>query len=125
MKSSLIYYYTSPQLFKDLLSLEIYGTGTFRVNQKEVPEDVAIVKREMERSEVSRGTGYYIVEPPAIYVSWHDVKVVTLMSTVYSEGSVTCKAHDKNGKFQEVSIPQSVMVKMYNQNMGGVDKSDQ
>ena len=121
-------YYMSPRLYKDLLSLEVYGTGTLRVNRKEVPEDVVVVKRELEKSGVSRGAGYYIVEPPAVYVCWRDVKVVTLMSTVYpghSEDNVTRKARDKSGKFQEVSIPRPVMVKMYNQNMGGVDKSDQ
>ena len=59
--------------------------------------------------------GFYFVESPVVYVCWRDVKVVTLMSTVYpghSKDNVIRKACDKDGKFQEVSIPRPVMVKV-------------
>lgn len=113
-------YYTSPWLLKDLLCEELYCTITLRVNRKEVPQDVVTIKKELEMRGVPRGEVFYIMEPPAGYVCWRDVKVVTLMSTAYAGHSdnVTRKARDANGKFQEVSIPRPIIVKVYNRYMG-------
>ena len=63
-------YYTSPRLFRDLLSEEVYCTGTPRVNQKEVPQNVVTVKMNLEMRGVPTGEGYYIVVSPAVYVCW-------------------------------------------------------
>ena len=104
-------------MFRELLSTEVYGTGTLRVNRKGIPEEVVALKKELEKRGVPREEGFYFVDSPMVYVCWRDVKVVTLMSTAYpghSEDNVTRKARDKDGKFQEVSIPRPVMVKVYN-----------
>ena len=55
---------------------------------------------------------------------WRDQKLVYLMSTnAQADGGTTVRRKSRDGSTQQVSCPQSVA--LYNQFMGGVDKSDQ
>ena len=68
-------FYSSPALFQDLERDGIYATGTLRVNRRGVPKAVTQLKtvRILNRSDVVRGTGYYLREDSKmVYCAWRD-----------------------------------------------------
>ena len=81
--------------------------------------------KEMEKKSVPRGTCDYTTSDDGILiVRWKDNKVVTLMSTDMGlEPSSTVYRYCSDTKRKEqVSCP--YLIKSYNANMGGIDKSD-
>ena len=78
-------FYTSPQLFQDLLKDGILATGTLNVGCQGVPQEVKQLKQVLENRNVPRGTGFYYREPssPIVYCCWKDSKTVTVTSTRY------------------------------------------
>lgn len=79
---------------------------------------------EMKKKAVPRGTLEYASTNGVLAVRWKDNKVVTMISTADGiEPITTVKRYDKDAKAKiDVSCPN--VIKKYNQNMGGVDKSD-
>ena len=124
-------FYTSPTLLKDLLELEIVATGTLNVQRKNVPVEVISLKKAVEKSSISRGTGYYFrgIDSKVTYCVWHDTKTVALASTAYpghSKETVLRRTKDRSTNQSVVkSVPCPEMLMKYNESMGGVDKSDQ
>lgn len=123
-------FYSSPALFTDLAADGIAATGTLRTNRQGIPADVLQLKNALNKSNVKRGTGYYIRQPRSklVYTVWKDKKAVTVMSTAFpghSTGTVKRRVKDGMGfsQLQSVPIPQPTV--KYNAFMGGVDKSDQ
>ena len=80
-----------------ILTLEITGTGTLRVNRRGIPTEVKELKSSLEKGKnAPRGTGYYLCEEGSqvVYVCWQDRRCVLLASTAYpghSEGTVARK----------------------------------
>ena len=94
-------FYTSPVLFQDLKNIGVKATGTLRATRKNVPADVQMLQMALRKSNVPRGTGYYIREPQSsvVYVCWCDGSCVTLMSTAYAghqEGTVKRRGKDRH-----------------------------
>ena len=123
-------FYSSPALFTDLTADGITATGTLRTNRQGIPADVLQLKKALNKSNVERGTGYYIRPPKSklVYTVWKDNKAVTVMSTAFpghSTSTVKRRVKDRMGfsQLQDVPIPQPTA--KYNAFMGGVDKSDQ
>lgn len=122
-------FYSSPSLFADLYNDGIFATGTLRTDRKGVPGRIKKLKMALNRSDVSRGTGYYWRKKGSriVYCGWRDSKCVMVMSCAHpghAEGTVRRKVKGAGGTVMlDVKIP--IMIKRYNAFMGGVDKSDQ
>ena len=52
-------FYTSRKLLDELYQCEMYTTGTFRIDRKDVPSDVKLMKEVLNGRKISRGSGYY------------------------------------------------------------------
>ncbi|XP_047671699.1 piggyBac transposable element-derived protein 4-like [Tachysurus fulvidraco] len=116
-------FYTSPDLFRDLLAKKIWACGTIRRQRIGFPKDRP---GGLERSS-PRGTICWIREGPIVFVQWRDTRDVLMCSTIHAahgEDSVRRRIKGADGQWsvQDVSIPPAI--NDYNRNMGGVDLSD-
>ena len=121
-------FYSSPTLFEDLRKVDIAATGTVQKNRRGIPTSVKQLHDALSRSDVPRGTGYYIRHEGIVYVSWRDSKCVTIMSTAHmgsSDSTTKRRVKGANGVTQVQDVPQPSAIQHYNCYMGGVDKSDQ
>lgn len=75
-------FYASPQLFKDLLSMNTYACGTLRQNRKKFPD--SLKPKAGERAK-PRGTSIFAFCNKITVVRWIDNKDVYAMSTLYSD----------------------------------------
>lgn len=87
-------------MFEDLYASEVYCTGTFRADRRDIPDEVKNLKEEISGCNIEHGTGYYIhfEESPVVYTCWRDTRPVCVMSTAYPghfENTVLCKKVDK------------------------------
>ena len=120
--------YTSPTLLHALKRKHITATGTLRTNRQGIPRSVHDLKDALSRSDVPRGTGFYICDQDDIYVCWRDNNCVCVMSNEYpghQDGTVQRSGKNSQGVCQVVDVPLPSAIKHYNLFMGGVDKSDQ
>lgn len=124
-------FYTSTTLLQDLYTDQVYCTGTFRPDRKDVPVDVKALKEVLSGKKAQRGTGYYIQPRDSclVYTCWRDTRPVCVMSTAFPGhgGNMVTrkKTNQDTGSFDMFKIPRPLMVEKYNAYMGGVDKSDQ
>ncbi|XP_070817945.1 piggyBac transposable element-derived protein 3-like [Chaetodon trifascialis] len=116
-------YFTSLELVRYLKDKNCRYTGTVRDNRIGKPPLKSI--KEMEKKAVPRGTCSYVTSDDGILaLRWKDNKIVTLLSTdmgVEPTSSVHRYCSETKQK-EEVSCP--AVIKSYNSNMGGIDKSD-
>ena len=120
--------YTSPALLHALKEVGIGATGTLRTNRKDVPKSVHQLQNTLKKSDVLRGTGYYIRQDDDVYVCWRDNSCVCVISNNFpghSDGTIRRCTRKQNGEFEVVELPLPAAIKKYNQFMGGVDLSDQ
>ncbi|XP_047677674.1 piggyBac transposable element-derived protein 4-like [Tachysurus fulvidraco] len=116
-------FYTSPDLFRDLLQKKIWACGTIRGQRIGFPKDRP---GGLVRSS-PRGTIRWIREGPLVFVQWRDTRDVLMCSTLHAahgDDSVRrrIKGADGQWRVQDISIPPAI--KDYNRHMGGVDLSD-
>ena len=78
-------FYTSPKLFRYLKTVDVYATGTLRINRQGVPPAVTQLRQALDRRTVPRGEGYYIKDNNSTitYICWKDNNVITLATTAY------------------------------------------
>ena len=114
-------FYTSPQLLLDLLDKGIYCTGTARTNRKGFPASLI-------QSTQSMNPGTYRFATTSgkklTAVWWKDRRDVYVMSTLHSN-SVELILKRPKGSQQKQPMPCPTMIVDYNNNMGGVDLTDQ
>lgn len=114
-------YFSNYQLFQYLNEKSIYAIGTIRINRfssPPLPSDSAMKKE-------GRGSCNTVVSSDGIVVTkWYDNKAVIIASNFIGKGIYDkCRRWDKSEKkYIEVDRPECI--KMYNNNMGGVDKLD-
>ena len=115
-------FYSSLQLYLDLFQLGTGAVGTIMTTRKGYPKNLnnEITKRSQ------RGLIRWFRKDNAVFVAWKDRQVVNLISTVHSgSDNVQCSRKvSTDGRWSLVNIPQPLVVKEYNQYMGGVDLSD-
>lgn len=61
-------YYSSPDLFEELLSTGGCATGTFRLTRHNIPTEMAALKEALKPKAVERGTGYYLRSGKFVYM---------------------------------------------------------
>ncbi|XP_030288308.1 piggyBac transposable element-derived protein 4-like [Sparus aurata] len=112
-------FYTSPKLFKDLLSLNIGACGSYRDNRNDCQGSI---------SNDPRGSIRWIRDGPLLFVKWMDTREVTICSTIhsaYSGCTVNRRVKTPEGQWAVKSIPCPTPVVDYNKYMEGFDLSDQ
>lgn len=110
-------WYTSPTLFQSLHAKKNNAIGTVRLNRKHMPKlnktDLKAIKKKQVKT--------YSSEKMMVML-WRDKKLVTMLSTSANANMIDLK--QKNRKTgEDIFKPQCVVE--YNENMGGVDRSDQ
>ncbi|KAA8589932.1 hypothetical protein FQN60_013297, partial [Etheostoma spectabile] len=116
-------FYTSPELFRDLLQKKIWACGPIRRHQSGFPKDRP---GRLDRR-APRGAIRWIREGPVVFVQWRDTRDVLMCSTIHAahgEDTVQRRIKGADGRWsvQDLSIPPAI--KDYNKYMGGVDLSD-
>lgn len=116
-------FFTGLDIVRYLKSKNCRYTGTVRDNR--TGNAPLRPTKDMMKKDVPRGTCDYTTSDDGILiVRWKDNKIVTLMSTdmgVEPRSSVYRYCSDTKRK-EQVSCPH--LIKTYNANMGGIDKSD-
>nr|CAH7713554.1 unnamed protein product [Callosobruchus chinensis] len=116
-------FFTSPSLLETLEEKCIYGTGTIRENRivMSVLQDTQNMKKEKRgKFDYAKVQGRNI-----IFVKWNDNKIVCFASTKGGIEPVNPVKRYSQKEKKFVYIDQPHLVKLYNKNMGGVDRSDQ
>ena len=112
-------FFTSPRLIQILGEHGLYGTGTVRSNRKNLPKDLPLEKT-MEKGQIDKRQSQN-----THFVRWKDTRSVCMISNKTSAEETKRVLRKQKGSAQKVSVDVPKMVVDYNQNMGGVDKSDQ
>ena len=116
-------FFSSFQLFSDLLSVCIYACGTVRSNRKYFPTEVTPY---LKHGFPERGDSITLqseLQPNLTISVCQDTKPVTVTATncqAIPLDSVTRKL--KTGEHRTYSCPEAI--KLYNKYMGGVDRND-
>ena len=106
-------FFSSSELFDDLVKKQIYCCGTVRPNRKGMPQDLRLKTTKLKRGDIRVRT-----RADFMAVLWRDKRDVCMLTNIHSapvEGNF-CKKGEKAIK------PQIVMD--YNHHMGYVDKGD-
>ncbi|XP_061169395.1 piggyBac transposable element-derived protein 4-like [Saccostrea echinata] len=110
-------FFTSPDLFLELLREDTYACGTVRANRKGLPKDIGQIKLKEQGKSITKQKGSMRV------TVWRDKKNITILQT-NSDGEATSVGRkQKDGNTTDVPCPESI--KLYNQYMNGVDHADQ
>ena len=110
-------FYSSPQLFKDLIARGFGACGTVRRDRKGLPHRV-------RDSKLQKGDVASSVDDSVLTLKWRDKRDVLMLSTYHGSEMMkkTRRSRSADGGVEEVEKPQ--VVEDYNLNMGGVDKSE-
>ena len=109
-------YYSSPDLFFELHSREVFSCGMCRKNRRNMPK--AVTKAVFKR----KGDCAFRRDGPLLALKWREKKKdVLMMSTIHEASFVEMGKVDKRGN--KIEKPEAVYY--YCSRMGGVDLSDQ
>lgn len=116
-------FFTSLEIVRYLQTQNCRYTGTARDNR--IGKPPLTTPKEMDKAAVDRGTyDYTTTDDGILALRWKDNKVVTMLSTDLGVEPVSaCLRYSKVSKRKEEVICPNV-IKSYNANMGGIDKSD-
>lgn len=111
-------FFSSPKLLEDLQNEGTYACSTVRAGRTGLPPSS---RRKLKRE------GEMICEQKGnlVYTKWHDKRDVNILSTNFNplDPKTVKERRKKNGDVVHVEKP--ACVDLYNNNMGGVDRSDQ
>lgn len=117
-------FFSSLQLFEELNILNLRGTGTVRENRL---KNCSV--RGSDKVLKKKGRGAYSFELCSelnlIVCKWHDNSIVNMISNCIPVHPTTAVKRFSRTEKKEVTVPQPKLVKIYNKNMEGVDRSDQ
>ena len=120
-------YYTSVPLFEDLKRHGTLACGTVRSNRKGLPRDITDVHNE-EIKGLKRRESVYRQKDTITSVGWKDSKMVYMLATTPVNPACNSEVErsvKEENKWQKTAVNQPSVISDYNQNMGGVDLSDQ
>ena len=114
-------YFSSPTLLADLISSQIYCVGTVAANRKEYPKFAKSRVVALERGQHIATQD--LAEKVHCFV-WKDRKPVHFVDTICKDERMDVVSRRlPDGSCIDVACP--LAIKLYNQNMGGVDLADQ
>ena len=116
-------FYSSIYLVKWLLANGTGYNGTIRANRKGFPNSELEIKSSEARGTIKYAT---ISDNTFAVLAWKDVRVVNMISSVYNPSKVipiSRKTRSTVTGTQQIQKP--IMIHHYNQNMGGIDITDQ
>ena len=118
-------FYTSHKLVSDLFLQGTPSSGTARTSRVGFPKSLSDLKVWARKKK--RGMMRWERNSNVLTVQWIDCKPVSLLTTIDSanEKVEVKRRTKKDGKFQEVNVPQPLAFHRYNQYMNAVDRSDQ
>lgn len=116
-------YFTSAKLCDELLRRGYHGTGTIMKNR--VPKNCVLTEERVFRKKARGSSEVKVREDGKVAVTmWLDNKPVLMMSTCHcDQNQDECERWSKKEKRYE-RVRRPVVIKTYNQNMGGVDLTD-
>lgn len=106
-------FYTSPDLFRDLLAKKIWACGTIRGQRIGFPKDRP---GGLERR-APRGTIRWIREGPLVFVQWRDTRDVLMCSTIHAahgEDTVQRRIKGADGQWSVLDVFIPPAIKDYN-----------
>ncbi|KAK6470125.1 piggyBac transposable element-derived protein 4-like [Huso huso] len=120
-------YYTSPSLLSELRERGFLACGTYNPNRRWFPRCLKDYKTWEKKAKCGDMRWHRMEEGNILAMQWKDSRTVTVLSTLHrATDAVTIQRHVKeNGKWTVKDVQQPLAIHDYNQNMGGVDKSDQ
>lgn len=107
-------WYSSPWLFNRLHNEKTNVCGTVRIKRTYLPK--------INHKEIKKGEMKFFSSKKMTYIAWKDKKLVTILSTMHSPQII---GTNKRDYFTKKLIQKPNIVLSYNNNMGGVDLSDQ
>ena len=108
--------YSRPALFRELKQRGFGACGTTQRDRRGIPPTVCDVK--LQRGDVISSTDDGILS-----LKWKDKLDVTMLSTYHDDSMVTKNRRSRAAQGGVEDILKPKVVKDYNKNMGGVDKS--
>ena len=120
-------FYTSVPLFEDLERRGTLACGTVPSNRKGLPRDITDVHNE-EIKGLKRGESVYRQKDTITCVDWKDSKMMYMLATTPVNPACNSEVErsvKEGNKWQKTAVNQPSAISDYNQNMGGVDLSDQ
>ena len=115
-------FFNSLALAEDLLRDQIYICGTVCGNRQGIPRAIAPKTQRVKR--LRRGESLFLRKENIVVTVWKDKKPVYFLSSQSDPlGNDTVGRRQRNGTV--IQVPSTPVVKTYNNNMGGVDLSDQ
>ena len=116
-------FYTSVALFIQLLAIGIYACGTIVPNRKGFCKEIIIQKSDkQERGTLRVATASCGDFGSISAMAWQDTKPVHMLSTGLNTLACVVNRRQKDGTYKDVGC--SNAVRLYQQNMGGVDQHD-
>ena len=112
--------YSSPQLFKELLSKKTYACDIVRSNRRGLPPGYSSTANTLKRAD--RGEQVSFQDGPLLVIACKDTKVVQMLSTCTTDDVITV---NRPVGLQVKYVPCPTTVVKYNNNMGGVNLRDQ
>ena len=113
-------YFTSVDLFKNLLQDSIYACGILWSNRKGYPQEF---KKYLKKGLPERGNSKQIQDGNLVFSLWQDNKPVTVLSTNCQHGLGEASRKQRSGSRQTYPCPLNIVD--YNKYMGGIDRNDQ
>lgn len=111
-------FYTSPELYMDLLEHKTYATGTVRPHRKHFPLSLKTPTK------MDIGSYQFASCQTLLAARWHDRRDVYMLSTAHDQSVSTVMKRPKGSKSKQ-PIPCPICIQDYNLYMGGVDLTDQ
>ena len=112
-------FFNSPALMEDLLKEKTLACGTVRTNRKGLPK---ALKRRMEKGEIiTKQKG----QTSLVMTTWKDKREINMLSTNCSPDEPPKRISRRSKDGGEGEIEKPAVVCNYNENIGGVDSSDQ
>lgn len=112
-------FFNGPLLIKRLHENGIYGLGTVRSDRKHMPQ----MKKDKE---MKRGDFQCKFSNDIVCIKWFDNKSVMLLGSNFEEVTSTSSVQRRlKGSASKINVDCPNAIKLYNNNMGGVDLMDQ